>query len=367
MACYCFLSWFVIMCPALGQETHPYQTASSIALTSSLQKNWQSKNLRMPLLDVIAQWRIGYSTPVWLDRRIPKDTELVLSESWTTLGESIAGVAEQIDADAAYIDGVVMIVPKGIATHLETAYWSLAVSKIPRSWLRIEETVLSWEEGAVANDVLQAFCERFPLIDFEPAQLEHDIWGAMSLDKTSPLVAAIGLLSNFDLQPVLRDEGISVAPIDKDVAPERVPWEYRTEIAKLGKERWQEWRGRWSDIEVRRVGEESKTRWMIVAPVSAHRELVRPLAPPPKNPIISDGSNVRYTGRYRGELQAILNSLAKQKQLQLEMPDLPQTVLRQELDLVFEQVTFDEILNRISNASGLQLRSDGIRLQVTSP
>lgn len=355
------------MCPALGQETHPYQTASSIALTSSLQKNWQSKNLRMPLLDVIAQWRIGYSTPVWLDRRIPKDTELVLSESWTTLGESIAGVAEQIDADAAYIDGVVMIVPKGIAAHLETAYWSLAVSKIPQSWLRIEETVLSWEEGAVASDVLQAFCERFPLIDFEPAQLEHDIWGAMSLDKTSPLVAAIGLLSNFDLQPVLRDEGISVAPIDKDVAPERVPWEYRTEIAKLGKERWQEWRGRWSDIEVRRVGEESKTRWMIVAPVSAHRELVRPLAPPPKNPIISDGSNVRYTGRYRGELQAILNSLAKQKQLQLEMPDLPQTVLRQELDLVFEQVTFDEILNRISNASGLQLRSDGIRLQVTSP
>jgi hypothetical protein len=321
----------------------------------------------MPLLDVLAQWRIGYSTPVWLDRRIPKDTELVLSESWTTLGESIAGVAEQIDAEAAYIDGVVMIVPKGIAAHLETAYWSLAVSKIPQSWLRIEETVLSWEEGAGSSDVLQAFCDRFPLLDFQPDQLEHDVWGAAKLEKTSPLVVAIGLLSNFDLQPVLTDDGISVAPINKDVAPERLTWEYRNEIVRLGKERWQNWRGRWSDIEVRRVGEEEKPSWMIVAPVSAHRELVRPLAPPPKNPIPSDGSIVRYTGRYRGELQAILKSLAKQKQLQLEMPDLPQTVLRRELDLVFEQATFDEILTRISDASGLQLRTDGIRLQVTSP
>jgi hypothetical protein len=321
----------------------------------------------MPLLDVLAQWRIGYSTPVWLDRRIPKDTVLLIHDSWTTLGESIAGVAEQIDADVAYIDGVVMLVPKGMAAHLETAYWSLVVSKIPRSWLRIEETVLSWEDGVVANDVLQSFCARFPLRDFQPEQLEHDVWGAARLEKTSPLVVAIGLLSNFDLQPVLTNEDISVAPIKKDIAPERLAWEYRSEITKLGKERWQEWRGRWSDIEVRRVGEEAKPSWVIVAPVSAHRELVRPLAPPPKAPVPSDGFNVRYTGRYRGELQAILNSLAKQKQLQLEMPDLPQTVLRQELDLVFEQVTFDEILTRIGNASGLQLRSDGIRLQVTSP
>ena len=352
---------------AIAQPIHPYRTGPSIALASSLQRNCQSSNQKLPLLDQLSQWKIGYAIPVWLDRRIPNDLEISIDENWTTVGDSIAGVAEQIDADIAFIDGVIMFVPKGRATHLENTYWSLSIGVIPKVWLRVEDTVLSWEEGAVSTEVLKAFCSKFPLLDFQPDQIEHDVWGAARLDKTTPLVVAIGLLSSFDLQPVLRSEGIAVSPIPMETTPALLTWEYQNEIAKLGKERWQQWRSRWSDAEVRRIGEESNPSWLIKAPVAAHRELVRPLAPPPKSPSPSDRSNVRYTGRYRGELQAILRSLAKQRELQLELPDLPQTMLRQELDLVFEQSTFEEIMAKISSASGLHLRLDGNQLRVSTP
>lgn len=367
IACLLAASWIVGECSVRAQEIHPYQTAPSMALASSLERNWQSSNQQIPLLDLVQQWKITHSIPVWLDRRIPSDAEIAMRETWTTAGDSITGTAEQLEADAAYVDGVVMIVPRGMAAHLETAYWSLATNKIAKPWLRLEETVLSWDDGAEATDILDAFCSRFPLIDFQTDQLEHDLWRSASLNQTTPLVVAIGLLSAFDLQPVVTDSRIAVQPIARESIPEILEWQYRNEIPKLGKERWQKWRARWSDAEVRRVGSDPKSSWLISAPVAAHRELVWPLAPPPKDPTPADSSRIRYSGRYRGELQTILRSLAKQKELQLEIPDLSPAVLRQELDLVFDQATFEEILKRISSASGLQLRLDGNSLRVSLP
>lgn len=358
--------WIVFDGTSNAQDRHPYQTPQSIALASSLQARFQSGNENLPLPDLIQHWSVAYSVQVWLDRRIPSDASVSMSETWSTVGDSIAKASEQLEADVATIDGVVMIVPEGLAQHLETAYWSLAVSAIPRNWLRVEDKVFSWEDGAVSTDVLRAFNSRFPLADFQAEQFEYDVWGGTHRSKTTPTVVAINLLGNFDSKPVFDGNRVSVEPIQRDANPERVIWEYRDEITRLGKERWQQWRSRWGDAEVKRTGEGAKAGWSILAPVAGHRELVQPLAPPPKKNTASDPSNVRYSGRYRGELQAILRSLANQKELELDLPDLPQPVLRQELDLVFEQATFDEILVRISNASGLKviLAEKSLRVRV---
>jgi hypothetical protein len=359
--------WIVLDGTSVAQERHPYQTPQSIALATSLQAKFQAGNEKIPLPDLIQHWSVADAVPVWLDRRIPSDANISVSETWTTVGDSMAKVAEQLGADVATIDGVVMIVPQGLAQHLETAYWSLAVSSIPKNWLRVEDKVFSWEDGSISKDVLSAFSARFPLADFQPEQLEYDVWGGAQRGKTTPAVVAISLLGSFDQKPVFQGNRVSVEPIQRHATPERLLWEYRDEIARLGKERWQQWRSRWSDVEVRRTGDGANTGWSILAPVAAHRELVQPLAPPPKKQMASDPSNIRYTGRYRGELQAILRSLAKQRELELELPELPQPVLRQELDLVFEQDTFEEILARISSASGLHVQLLGNRLRVSVP
>jgi hypothetical protein len=146
-----------------------------------------------------------------------------------------------------------------------------------------------------------------------------------------------------------------------------VEWVYRDEISKLGKDRWRQWRERWADVQVKRIDQGGKASWVIEAPVAAHRDLVAPLAPPPKKATASDRSQSRYTGRYRGELQSILRNLAVQTQVELVLPDLSPSLLRQELDLVFEQASLNEILERISSASGLQLQLDEKQLRVVAP
>lgn len=355
----------VMVSQGIAQDTHPYRTPQSIALASALQRDWQATQGNIPLLDLVQQWRLAYSVPVWLDRRIASDRDISIGENWPTILDSLVGAAEQIDAEVAWVDGTAMLVPTGLARHLESAYWSLALDRIPRNWVRQEDLVLSWEDGAVASDVLREFATRFPLADFRPEQIDYDVWRADRWEKTTPLVAAIGLLSGFDLKPVLQQDVVSIEPIRPEAISESVSWEYQDEIAKLGKERWLQWRERWKDVEVRRLDGGAKPAWKILGPISAHRELVRGLAPPPKRLATPDRAKTRYTGRYRGELQMILKSLAKQQELELDWPDLPPSILRQELDLSFEQATFDEILQRIGEASGLQLQLKEKRLVVT--
>lgn len=352
----------------VAQERHPYQTPQAIVLASALQEEFRSTEGPIPLQDLMQQWSVAYSISVWLDRRIPTDSVISSRHAWTTVGQSIANSAEQLQADVAIVEGCVMIVPKGMAHHLESAYWSLSLSQIPRRWFRVQDTVLTWEDGVEARDVLRAFVATYPLQDFRPEQLEHDVWAGANRKRTSPVVVAIGLLANFDLQPIPFGTDVVVEPIEPASAPRLFTWEYRGEIHQLGKDRWEGWRNRWSDAEVNRTGSGTQVGWRIRAPAVAHRQLVESLAPPPsKKPVAPDRSNIRYSGKYRGELESILKSLAKQGNLELELPNLPQPVLRQELDLVFEQSTFEEILARVGASSGLQVQRDGNRLRVIMP
>jgi hypothetical protein len=362
-----FVLWLMNTLPSLAQGRHPYQTPQAIALASALQAEFPTGNGPIPLQDLIQQWNVAYSIQVWLDRRIPSDTTITAIDRSTTVRDSIEKTAEQIGADIAIVDGVIMFAPKGFAPCLEAAYWSLTISEIPRTWFRVQDTVLTWEDGAESTDVLIAFAAKYPLQDFRPEQIEHDVWAGADRQRTSPVVVAIGLLANFDLQPNALGKAVVVEPIKPASAQPLFAWEYRGEINQLGKDRWERWRNRWSDAEVERIGSGTKASWRIRAPAVAHRELVEPLAPSPKKTVPPDRSNVRYSGKYRGELQAILKSVAKQGNLELELPDLPQPVLRQELDLAFEQSTLEEILDRIGSASGLQVKRDGNQLRVTAP
>jgi len=226
---------------SVAQVAHPYRTSPSIALTSSLEAKWQATRGRIPLRDMIGQWRLAYSIPVWLDRRIASDYDVATSDQCVTVGDSIAEVARQIHADIALVDGVVMLVPEGLGAHVESIYWSLATDAINSVWLRNEDLVLSWEDGANSRDILRSFVARYPLMDLHLDQIEHDVWPAALWGKTTPLMVAIGLLGSFDLKPVVAGESLAADRIDLQTPTSPVEWVYRDEISKLGKDRWRQW------------------------------------------------------------------------------------------------------------------------------
>jgi hypothetical protein len=354
--------WTLLQGDGDAQTIHPYRTPSSISIASLLQQPCRVSSGTVPLLDLVQQWKMAYAIPVWLDRRIATDQVVSVHENWATVSDSLNAIAKQLRAEVAMVDGSVMIVPSGLSMAIEDAYWSLMVGDVPEPLLRREKVVLSWDEGAIASDILRDFATRFPLIQWDPNSFEHDVWRAGSWENTTPIATALGLLSSFDKTLVVREGVLAAGDLPREV--DWVSWQYRDEIAKLGKGRWLQWRERWKEAEVRRIDEVTPA-WMIRAPVAAHRELVEPLAPPPPaRGVVSDSSKVRYTGRYRGELHSILQSFAKQKGWELDVPDLPPSTLRQELDLVFEQATLEDVLTRIGEAAGLELRQEGNFLRV---
>jgi hypothetical protein len=352
---------------------HPYRTAQAIALQTALSAEWSIPIVRQPLLELAQEWSLVGGIPVWLDRRIATDRLITLSDPKPTIGEVMVQVATSIGAEVAMIDRMVLIVPQGRSECIEQAYWSLAVAD-PGNWMRVVKIVADWDEGADAQQILTEFAQRYDLAGELGGRVEHDLWRAWRWQPTTPAAVGLCLLSGFDLQLELDDDPlrggqVRVGPMRHSLPAMDVAWEYRDEIQKIGRDAWQRWREAWPDAQVEKLGQGgSSTRWRITAQVRAHRELVAPLAPRPKKSPSSAANlaNSRFTGRYRGELHLILKSMANQMNLELKMDELSPQVLRQELDLPFENATVDEIVKKIAFGSGLDVRLEGGRLIVRS-
>jgi hypothetical protein len=149
-----------------------------------------------------------------------------------------------------------------------------------------------------------------------------------------------------------------------------VKFQYSSEIPKIGKVAWQQWRARWSQATVTRVeqsGSGNSESWEILAPVAAHRELVEPLAPAPKPKPTNPSGAKKYTGRYRGEILKILESLSQQLSLQLSPQNLTENLARKEVDVSFQDATIDELLAKLAQASDLIIALEGRSIRVEAP
>jgi hypothetical protein len=75
----------------------------------------------------------------------------------------------------------------------------------------------------------------------------------------------------------------------------------------------------------------------------------------------------RYTGAYRGELQRILEGFATQSSLRLSPTKLHPQLARKEIDISFEQASADEIIAKLSEASGIRILRKDDELVVEFP
>ncbi len=347
--------------------THPYRTAQAIALQSALNTEWNLPPIAgQSLLQVAGEWSVATRNPVWIDRRIASDTKLNIESSDKTMGEVLAQIAEGLNAEIARIDRVLMIVPKSHADCIENTYWTLTTAASSAAWMRVEKVSMHWEEGAAAEDLIAEFANRYRVANASATSIEHDLWRGMRWEQVTPAAVGLCLLSGFDLGLEIEGTSLKVAPLCN--ATELTPaWEYRDEVQRIGREAWQAWRAHWPDAKVEKIDRNGIAHWRITASVAAHRQLVAPLALPVKRPLRNEPDLQRFTGRYRGELRNILGSLAAQLKLELTAVDLPEQILRHELDLSFENSPLEEILQKIGTAAGVRITRDAARLTVDLP
>jgi len=336
----------------------------------------------MPLTDWVQSVLVQDQIPIWLDRRIPSDIELAIPiPKDQTNKQVIELVASHINAQVAYVDRYVVIVPRSSGDTIEWSYWNLCSELSHRSLRVTQKEGLVWSDGADTREIWIAFAEKYRLGTLVPTSkltTEFDRWRAFRLENTNPAAISVMLLSGYD-QTLLwpADSTPSIASLSENFEALKktsdgsfVRFQYSSEIPKIGKVAWQEWRARWPQASVTRIapsGSGKSESWEILAPVAAHRELVEPLAPAPKPKPTNPSGTKKYTGRYRGEILKILESLSSQLSLQLTPKNLTDNLARKEVDVSFQDATIDELLAKLAQASGLSIALEGRSIRVEAP
>ena len=365
--------------PVQAQSVHPFRTPQAIGLTSQLraESGFAGSKLQLPLSDWVQTTLVRDQIPVWLDRRIPKDHGLSIEiPKGQSNKEVLERVADELDAQIAMVDRYIAIVPKGNAPAIEWAYWNL-VSEPSDPRLRVtRKDRFEWSDGSDTRSIWKSFLERYrlgPIADSQGLAATIDRWPAGRLESTNIAAMATLLLSGFDQRidwPTAQPP--SLQPL---LEGRPVRFRYTTEIPKVGKVAWQAWRSRWPQATVEQVesvatAPPQNPAWDILAPVAAHGELVEPLAPAAKpRTIASGGQAKRYTGRYRGEILKILTNLSQQLSLELLANELSTERSRREVDVSFSEVSLEELLTKLGQASGLTISVEGpaMKVQASDP
>lgn len=340
--------------------THPYRTANAIALASQLKAPLLQRVDQQSVLDVVTLWSAAHRVSIWLDRNVATDRVLSLAlPEGATLYDALRALAEQLDAEIASIDRVVLIVPRGQSAAIENAHWAASVAQPKAAWMRPVAVAAEGGDGERASDLWQRLVAQHRLPIEPPAMtwedvMDDDRWRRFRIENATPLAAACCIVGGFGYGIQVDAAQWRAVPLSKFDAAD-VEWVYHDEIQKLGKEKWNLWRQHWPDASVKNVAVGGAAKWQISAPVAAHRELVAPLAPAAAQPKSTDTTSKRYTGRYRGELMRILQAFAQQTKLQLECPELPRPIATMEIDLDFENLTAAELIERLAKDSGLKI------------
>ena len=357
-----------------AQSVHPFRTPQAIGLTSQLRaaSGFAGSKLQLPLSDWVQTTLVRDQIPVWLDRRIPKDHGLSIEiPKGQSNQEVLDRVADELDAEIAMVDRYIAIVPKGKAPSIEWAYWHL-VSEPSDPRLRVtRKDRFEWPDGSDTRSIWKSFLDQYrlgPIGDSQGLAATIDRWPAGRLESTNIAAMATLLLSGFDQRidwPAAQPP--SLQPL---LEGRPVRFRYTSEIPKVGKVAWQAWRSRWPQATVEQVesvatAPSQTAAWDILAPVAAHGELVEPLAPAAKpKPVSPGGQTKRYTGRYRGEILKILTSLGQQLSLELLADELTTELSRREVDVSFSEVSLEELLAKLGQASGLKITVEGLAMKV---
>ncbi len=178
---------------------------------------------------------------------------------------------------------------------------------------------------------------------------------AASLQDCS-LPAKISLfLAGFDLSLSKDNKNLLVIPMSDDVEVSA-----RTSSIRVTPSQKQAWAKLWPQAKAKSTKD---TEWQITGPAKAHRELLRPSNPSGKS-TQRPTSNKKLSGKIQGPLGDLLRQLAEANQLQVEPWPLPEPIAGKRVDLQVENVTIEELFQRMAESTGTVIRVEGKSLKV---
>ncbi|MFO0921731.1 MAG: hypothetical protein U0905_04495 [Pirellulales bacterium] len=302
--------------------------------------------------DVISEIERTAGIQLWLDRRLNPD-RLVDFRITGTYDQAIQELSKLIGGEVAWIENVVYLAPQGEAAKIEAAYWRLfqawpSSERVPnQSW--------SWKRATQPAEYLRTQLENqsYSLQSFE--RIDYDLWDAASLQDCS-LPAKISLfLAGFDLSLSKDNKNLLVIPMSDDVEVSA-----RTSSIRVTPSQKQAWAKLWPQAKAKSTKD---TEWQITGPAKAHRDLLRPSNPNGKS-TQRPTSNKKLSGKIQGPLGDLLRQLAEANQLQVEPWPLPEPIAGKRVDLQVENVTIEELFQRMAESTGTVIRVEGKSLKV---
>lgn len=348
----------------------------------------------VPLRAAAAALESSLDVHVWLDRRLDPEQIVQLELSWDSPWELVTALAAASGAEAAPLESVILIAPPEQLTRTLRGYWELYAAMQTRP---ATAEPWRWDGVTEVSQLLDGLVTRHRLQLVDDVAVPHDLWFPRRVPPLTPAAQWSLLLGGFGLQlsPAadLPPRGQPSSSWRIASLPEAAPLELSGGGGLPASDRLRAWRGRWPESTLRG----SPDDWQISASWSALLDLwwSQPTAetvvgsaapsanrsssarPAPNNragrsggrPPASDDrlANDRFTLQYRGSLAPLLERLAADLNLTIDPWPLPQSWQQREVQLQIEQLSIDQLLERIGEQVLLGIRRDTpTRVRVTA-
>jgi hypothetical protein len=341
-------------------QTHAPRFATGAALMQQLalpsQFRWQDAPLREAMLRLGRVHRVA----IVLDRRIDPDQTITVEIEQSGLLDVITAVGQGRGWGATALPGVVYVGPNQAVLPLASWYAQQndAVGRLPRIWReRWQRTApSSWPQLTEPRPLITGWLRdaRVPVQGIE--QVPHDLWPAQELPSLDLLQRLVIVLAGFQLAPkVAPDGGLQIVPLPPQVVLTRsynVPQRRLADLSDLRREL--------PNVEL----DLQRQTLRVIGRAEDHRHVENWLHGPSIHPRESSHlANKRFTLTVKNQpLEAVLQAVAQQSELQLIWPDQSESLQRARVSLTVENATFAQLLSALLEGHGATHRIQDRRL-----
>jgi len=316
---------------------------------------WLDIPLRQALRYLPEHWRIA----VFVDRRVDPDQVIRFQSDNQPLRETLVALADSLQLDVGFLDGVVYVGPPGTPDQIATlAEWKLEraeqLSGSEQQRLTRREP-MRWEMLAEPRSLVADLAREADITVQNLERLPHDLWDANDLPALPWTHRMALLLAGFDLTFEWSPDAtnLHIVPLPSELSLVRT-----YTLPGNAASRHRQLQTAFPKAELRRTGNRLEVR----GTAAEHDGIRRQLDPhsgrsatgnrgnkPPR----TAAAETRYTLRATNRIGVILQAVARQADMLVQPDPELETLLEQVVTLEVKEASLTELLNQLLTNHGL--------------
>jgi hypothetical protein len=356
--------WSFLM-PAFlhGQSlSHPYENPRFHRLYATLRQPSTLIAENLSLREILRAEEVAIQQPIWLDRRVDGEQIIKLESGQRTHLELLTLINSISNTETALLENIIYFSPANYVPRIETSYWNLYTGHENSLWRKTANPI-EWKTSIEVGELMSLLEKQQGFPSPTGELIPHDRWTRGGFPSCSHAARWTCVLAGFD-KTIDRDTGEKWKFVSMPAAS-NVRFEYSDLTKGYSKGELQIWRTKWphSVVTPRAAG-----RFLIEAPVAAHRELVTmaldsKIKAQPNGKKKLDAQEKYSLTLKEWTIGVGLPTLAKQLGLEITPWPLPADVMNRQVELILKDVTIDEMLQRIGEQSKIKLKRVGNQIQ----